>query len=99
MPTREELDEAIEQIESQPCNFDNCFKLAIFYQLRDRFESPETGPEPGEDYAGDSEFIKIINRTGIKAAVPLIAELVECVQITCPAMYDSFILKLKRGEA
>lgn len=95
MPTREELEEAIEQLEHQPTSFENCMRLAIFYQLHDRIQS-ERGVSSG--YKSDTEFMRIVENCTIDHALEAMDELVECLKILNPRLYNSFMKKLQ-GEA
>lgn len=101
MPTLDELQEAIRQIENLPSSYDNCVRLVVFYTLMDKLTNNEEKPVKRQISAleGDSEFIKLFNETDLDYSIRQIDELVECVRITCPAMYDSFIQRFKIREA
>lgn len=104
MITKNELLEAITEIEEKPSSFQNCEKLAVLYTVynqlyEDKFSQvieygySEKNEATGK-FEGDSEFIQIVNLKGINKCIGAISELVEVIQITNPKLYAGLMRKL-----
>lgn len=85
MPTKEELDDAIEKYSNSPCNYQTCQSLAMFLYLRDKLYGSEQGYS-NEDFRyeiGPKKFWEIFD------------ELLEALQVLNPKLYQSFMQKLE----
>ena len=98
MPTREELLDAIAEIESKESSYENCKKLVIFYNLYDRYYSnvPEKEKKVTNNFR-DEDFKEAIQTCDYNHLLDVIDELMECIKILNPKLYSSVLDKLKEG--
>ena len=90
MPTREELQQAIELLESQAATFETCQKLAVYHYLYDKCYN-----KIQSHYTSDSEFMDAVADVGIDDLLAVIDELMECVSVINPKLYDSVLEKIR----
>ena len=92
MPTKEDLLQAIENLENQTPSFDTCCKLNTYYSLLDRYY----GNTPaGVTYNSDSEFMQAAGQTDINTLYAVIDELMECLALVNPKLYNGVIVKMR----
>lgn len=90
MPTKEELEQAIHNLENmEPC-YEVCQKLVIYHKLHDMYYGGRI-----TTYSSDSEFMQASEDTEIDKLYSVFDELMECLKLINPKLYDSVILKLK----
>lgn len=91
MPTKEELMQAIDNLEVQEPTFDTCHKLYVYNSLLDRYY----GNTPtGVLYNSDSEFMKVAGHSDINKLYEVVDELMECLALVNPKLYNGVIAKL-----
>lgn len=93
MPTKEELQQAIEQIEAQDATLETCQKLAVYHYLYDRCYN-----KIQSHYNSESEFMDAVAGINIDDLLAIIDELMECVSVINPKLYNSVLEKI-RGVA
>lgn len=93
MVTEQELNEAIAELEAAPSSFKYCFKLAVLYSLRDRFNgNVQKTIEPQVIHTGgDSEFLKAVEGKNWSEVLPHIDELLTAVRALQPQLYEAFL--------
>ena len=94
MPTKEELEDAIYQIQSMPSNFDNCLKLSTYYNLLNIINSNYNNLNDIQ-YTSDTEFMQIAPNININRLFEITDEVFSCIQIIAPKLYQSAMYKLK----
>lgn len=94
MPTKEELEDAIYQIQSMPSNFDNCLKLSTYYNLLNIINSNYNNANDIQ-YSSDTEFMQIAPNININRLYEITDEVFSCIQIIAPKLYQSAMDKLK----
>jgi hypothetical protein len=102
MFSKNELLDAIEELEMSPATFQNAEKLATFYTLYDHLyvrKEPvsriESINEVIIDDYGDSEFLRLIAGRKSEDVWKIIDELMEAVLVLQPKLYNAVIDKLK----
>lgn len=101
MFNRNELIDAIEDLEAAPTTFQNIQKLATFYSIYDHLYgySNAAPVEPVRqtiiDYYGDSEFLQEIEGKNADDVFPVLDELLETVKALQPRLYNATIQRLK----
>lgn len=102
MFSKNELLDAIEELEMSPATFQNAEKLATFYTLYDHLyisKQPgsriETIEEVIVDDYGDSEFLQTVAGKKSDEVWSIMDELLEAVKILQPKLYQATIDKLK----
>lgn len=100
MPTIEELQDAINQLSEMPVSFDNCLKLATYYNLMNILSGEDKKTVFGANmtYTSDTDFMKIASQTDINDLMAVVDELFSCIQLTAPKLYDSALYKLKKAN-
>ena len=101
MLSRNELVDAIEELETAPLTFQNCQKLATFYSLYDHLYGVR--PEPVAETIcqsvigeyGDSDFLQSVSGLPADKVFPLLDELMESVRLLQPRLYDATLTELK----
>ena len=99
MLSKRDLERTIEELEKNPCSFQDCQKLATFYTLYDHIygETPKVTVPVEQtkigDY-GDTDFLKSIVGMDAERAWVLMDELMSAVQITNKRLYDSVMRKI-----
>jgi hypothetical protein len=94
MPTKEELEDAINQIQTMPASFDNCLKLSTYYNLLNIINSNYNNAYDIQ-YSSDSEFMQIAPNININRLYEITDEVFSCIQIIAPKLYQSAMDKLK----
>lgn len=96
MPSVEELEDAIRQLERMPSSFDNCLRLATYkYLLNSVTRDDVSGKKPLFTYDSDSEFMQVAKTISLDHLLETVDELLGCVQMVSPSIYTSTMLKLK----
>lgn len=104
MVNRQELEQAIAEIERLPSSYQNCEKLSVLYTVYNQLygekypqdiinQYSEKNP-PETKFDGNSEFVKLINQKGIEQSFKVITELIDVIQVTNPKLYAGVIRKL-----
>ena len=108
MFTREELIDAINELEGGRHSIQNCERLAAIYTVLDHLYEPTEDIKPDFGYSydnrveaesiigsyGNSEFLKKISGKPSRDVWRLINELVEAVSVFNPRLMSNFITKL-----
>lgn len=100
MPSKEDLLEAIREIQGKEPTYSNCEKLATFYTLLRYLYSEEDGysESAGIFPATDgSEFRQAISGKDIEKVVDVLDEHMEMVQILFPKEYKEVIRRIEEG--
>ena len=98
MPTKEELLDAIKEIESKESSYENCKKLVIFHELYDRYYAEnDEEKEVIDNNFRDEDFEKAVKTCDYNHLIDVIDELMECIKILNPKLYSSVLDKLKEG--
>lgn len=100
MITRNEIDEAIQEVEEQMSNYNDCQKLATFLTLKDLLypkyrQYIETVTETVVEYEGATEFSSIVNGKVADEVWQVIDELMEAIKWLYPRIYNQVIEKIK----
>lgn len=100
MITRKEIDEAIQEVEEQMSNYNDCQKLATFLTLKDLLypkyrQYIETVTETVVEYEGATEFSNIVNGKVADEVWQVIDELMEAIKWLYPRIYNQVIEKIK----
>lgn len=97
-----DLQEAIAECQGEKNpNAQTCIKLAAYYTILNQLtENPEpvsysASPENTINIQSGSEFAEIVNGRDASDILPLVDELVQTVAAIVPALYESFIRKLR----
>lgn len=91
MPTKDELAQAINSLEAQEPTYETCLKLVVYHQLYDRYYKGGFIT----DYASDTEFMDAISNTDIDTLLATIDELMECLALINPKLYNTVLAKLR----
>lgn len=98
MPSKEELLEAIKEIQTKEPSYSNCEKLATFYTLLRYLYSEEQGYSNDAFPASDgSEFRKAITGKDIGKVVDVLDEHMEVVKVLFPKEYKEVIRRIEEG--
>jgi hypothetical protein len=98
MPSKEELLDAIKEIQSKEPTFSNCEKLATFYTLLRYLYSEEEGQSRDAFPASSgSEFRQAIAGKDIGKVVDVLDEHMKVVQALFPKEYKAVIKMLEEG--
>lgn len=102
MFSRNELLDAIDELEMSPATYQNAEKLATFYTLYDHLyvkKEPmnriESVREVTIDMYGDSDFLKAITDRKPEDVWPVIDELMSTLQILQPRLYQATLDRIK----
>lgn len=101
MPTKEDLQQAIETLENQEASFETCHKLAAYNYLLEKYygklcEMPENFYRKiRTDYTSDSEFMTLALDTSTDDLLTVMDELMGCVAVINPKLYNSVLDKLR----
>jgi hypothetical protein len=96
MPTEQELLDAIKDIESKESSFENCIKLSVFYYLYDRYYNRNQDFEKNNSYKYKNGSVEsLIRNKDIEDIIDLFLEILECIEITNPKLYENIIDRLK----
>ena len=97
MLSKRDLERTIEDLERNPCSFQDCQKLATFYTLYDHlYGDPVVAKVERETVGdfGDSDFLQSIRGMDAERAWVLMDELMSAVQITNKRLYESVLRKI-----
>lgn len=96
MFSKNELLDAIDELEMSPATYQNCEKLATFYTLyehlfvdREPVSRLESVKEVIVDKYGDSEFLRLISGSDAETAWKTMDELMEAVRALQPRLYEA----------
>lgn len=102
MFSKNEILDAIDDLEEAPATYQNAEKLATFYSLYDHLfvtKEPMNRIESIREVIigkyGDSEFMRTIEGKKAEAVWPVLDELLGIVQALQPRLYNATIEKLK----
>lgn len=102
MFSKNELLDAIDELEMSPATYQNAEKLATFYSLYDHLyvkKEPmnriESVREVTIDMYGDSEFLKAITDRNSQDVWLVMDELMSMLQVMQPKLYQATIDKIK----
>lgn len=102
MFTKNELLDAIDELEMSPATFQNCEKLATFYSLYDHLygaRMPITAAEPVREVIipkyGDSEFFAHVEGINAEYAWKVMEELMDAVKVLQPRLYEATLQRFK----
>lgn len=104
MFSKNEILDAIDELEEAPATFQNAEKLATFYSLYDHLyvrKEPMMSFESIREVIigkyGDSEFMQVIEGKNAEDAWLVMEELMQTIQMLQPKLYNATIEKLKGG--
>lgn len=97
---KNELLDAIDELEMSPATYQNCEKLATFYSLYDHLYGDkrpmvETVRETVIDIHGDSDFLKAVEGADADRIFKILDELMESVKLLQPRLYEATMTELK----
>ena len=102
MFSRNELLDAIEDLESNPSTYQNCQKLATFYMLYDHLYGVDgTSASSGIDRLtvvdryGDGDFFDAIEGSEADKVFSVLSELMDTVRVLQPRLYDATLTALR----
>lgn len=102
MFSKNELLDAIDELEMSPATYQNAEKLAVFYLLFDHLyikKEPvnriEQVREVTIDNYGDSDFLRVVSGQKAKDVWMIINELMDAIKTLQPRLYQATIEKLK----
>lgn len=101
MVTKKELQEAIDELESEKSSYDKCAILAALYSLKDRYYPDKSYSLPISVQAypqkrtiksdKSSEFLKAVDGKSLEDILPNIDELLSAVKVLQPQLYEAFL--------
>jgi hypothetical protein len=99
MITKQELENAISQLEQLPPTLSNCEKLATYYTIYDHIygEQPQTlfsKASTTVDIYGNNPIVQAVNGKDQVKVWDVIQELMEAIQVLAPNLYDATLDKL-----
>ena len=97
MLSKRDLERTIEDLERNPCSFQDCQKLATFYTLYDHLYGDPVVAKVERETVGDfgsSDFLQSIRGMDAERAWVLMDELMSAVQITNKRLYESVLRKI-----
>lgn len=102
MFTKNQLIEAIDELEMSPATYQNAEKLATFYQLYDHLYTQreperriESARETTIDRYGDSEFLQEIEGKTAQQVWETMDELMSTIRALQPRLYEATIDRLR----
>lgn len=100
MFSKNELLDAIEEMETCPSTYQNCEKLATFYSLYDHLYGDkrpmvETVQQTVIDNYGDSAFLKSVEGADAEKVFLILDELMESVKLLQPRLYEATLAELQ----
>lgn len=102
MFSKNEILDAIDDLEEAPATYQNAEKLATFYSLYDHLfvtKEPMNRIESIQEVIigkyGDSEFMRTIEGKKAEDVWPVMDELLQTIQMLQPRLYNATIEKLK----
>ena len=99
MPSKEELLDAIKEIQNKEPSYSNCEKLATFYTLLRYLYSEEDEAQSRDAFhvSNGSEFRQAIAGKNIEKVVDVLDEHMEMVQVLFPKEYKEVIRRIEEG--
>ena len=99
MIKKQELENAISQLEQLPPTLSNCEKLATYYTIYDHNygEQPQTlfsKTSSTVDIYGNNPIVQAVNGKDQVKVWDVIQELMEAIQVLAPNLYDATLDKL-----
>ena len=97
MLSKRDLEMTIEDLERNPCSFQDCQKLATFYAIYDHLYGDPVVAKVERETVGDfgsSDFLQAIRGMDAERAWVLMDELMSAVQITNKRLYESVLRKI-----
>ena len=99
MLSKRDLERTIEDLERNPCSFQDCQKLATFYTIYDHLYGDPVAKEAKVEREtvgdfGSSDFLQAIRGMDAERAWVLMDELMSAVQITNKRLYESVLRKI-----
>ncbi len=100
MFTKNQLLEAIDELEMSQATYQNCEKLATFYSIYDhlygeRIPAQETSREVIISSHGESEFLRAIEGQESSKVWEVIDELLETIKALNPRLYQATLQELR----
>jgi hypothetical protein len=100
MIKKQELENAISQLEQLPPTLSNCEKLATYYTIYDHNygEQPQlfSSNSSSVDIYGDNPIVQAVNGKDQVKVWDVIQELMEAIQVLAPNLYEATIEKLNK---
>lgn len=90
MPTKEDLQQAIEKLEETETSFEVCQKLATYYFLYDKYYN-----RIHPNYMSDSEFMEAVANISLDNLLAIMDELMDCIAVINPKIYDGVLDKIR----
>lgn len=104
MFTKNELLDAIDELEMSPATYQNCEKLATFYSLFDHLYGVKAVPAVAQPVReviipkyGDSEFLALLEGIDAEMAWKTMDELMDAVKALQPRLYEATLQKFRDG--
>lgn len=99
MITKQELENAISQLEHLPPTLSNCEKLSTYYTIYDHNfgEQPQTlfsKTSSTVDIYGNNPIVQAVNGKDQVKVWDVIQELMEAIQVLAPNLYEATLDKL-----
>ena len=89
MFTKEEIERAIKETEATADTYEDCAKLATFYEILDHLYSTEMP----RTMSGESDFLKVVNGKG-DSVWSVLDELMETLKLINPHLYSGVMRKI-----
>ena len=90
MFNKNEILRAITELEANAQTYDDCVKLATFYEIQDHLYS-EDAPKA---IKGESEFMRAVNGKDNEKIWQVLDELMETLKLINPHLYDGVMRKV-----
>lgn len=99
MFTKNELLDAMDELEMSPATYQNCEKLATFYMLYDHLYGDkrpmfETVRQTIVDEYGNSDFLLSVAGSDAEKVFRILDELMESVKLLQPRLYEATLTML-----
>lgn len=89
MFSREEIERAIRETEANADTYEDCAKLATFYEIQDHLYSRDMP----NAISGDSDFLQTVNGKG-EQVWGVLDELMETLKLINPHLYSGVMRKI-----
>lgn len=89
MFSREEIERAIRETEANADTYEDCAKLATFYEIQDHLYSKDMPKQ----ISGNSEFLQAVNGKGDEVW-SVLDELMETLKLINPHLYNGAMRKI-----
>lgn len=90
MFSKNEIRQAIAETEANAQTYEDCVKLATFYEIQDHLYS-EDAPKA---INGDSDFLQAVNGKDNEAVWRVLDELMDTLKLINPHLYDGVMRKV-----